>query len=134
MGTRNLKQPPIQVQFNNIEEIRMGSPYNGCDVELIGNYNIELPLATWQDRYAWSSDFRILVLIKWDLDENVAGFRFFTINIESEMTQESKKILGLVNNIFIEGQKIKINKFLFDKEKAAMGISCSVEEEYNLPV
>ena len=83
MNTLNLDYPPFKIQFKNLEEIRMGSPYNGCDLELVGSNNhIRLPKATWQDKYAWSFDFKVLVLIEWQLEEHFTGFRFFIIDTD----------------------------------------------------
>jgi hypothetical protein len=74
---------PFEINIINPQEIRMGSPYNCCHIELVGNSKITLPKAGWQDKYAWSSDSKYLVLIKWNLEDNEPGFHLFLITIET---------------------------------------------------
>jgi hypothetical protein len=112
-------------------EVRMGSPYNSCKIELLGQNKIHLPKARWQDKYAWTNDSKKLVLIKWDFENNEPGFHLFYIDIETGKTVESKKISGLPNTISIVDNKITVNKFLFDKTKSVPGnLCCNVNEEF----
>lgn len=120
---------PFEIEFSNVMEIRMGSPYNSCDIKFTGATNIEIPNVSWQDKYAWSSDFAKLVIVKWDFDNNIAGFHLFTIEIASGKTHESPKFLGLLNSLSIVDDKIHINKFLFNKEKSVTGALCCNEDE-----
>lgn len=128
MENMNLK-PLFEVRFTNIDEIRMGSPYNTCKIEIIGISNIKLPAtAGWQDKYAWTPDFKQLVLIKWNTS-NEPGFHFFIIDIESGESRESPKVLGLLNNLSIIGKNIFYNKFLFNAEKSMRGQLCCESDE-----
>lgn len=127
----NTIKRPFQVKVTNAGEVRMGSPYNNCDIELIGFEKLKLPKAGWQDKYAWSEDSKNLLLIKWNFQNNVPGFHLFLINTETGQTKESPRFTGLPNNISITGNKIKINKFLYDKEKTKSGNPCcEVDEEF----
>jgi hypothetical protein len=120
---------PFQVKVTNVEEVRMGSPYNACNIELVGYDEIKLPSAGWQDKYAWADDFKQLVLIKWNFENNQPGFHLFVIDIESGQIKESSRLFGLPNNISFVGDKIKINKFLYDKEKSESGsLGCNIDE------
>lgn len=33
---------PFEIKCNSVAEIRMGSPYNGCDIQFVGQSNIKL--------------------------------------------------------------------------------------------
>src|SRR6185437_17168936 len=102
----------------------MGSPYNFCEIELIGYNKVHLAKNGWQDKYAWNSDYSKLVLVKFDLENNDAGFRFFVINVDTGETEETKRYFGLINQISIVGNKIVINKFIYDKIKSEPGNLC----------
>ena len=111
----------------------MGSPYNYCHIELIDYRALEIPKGGWQDKYAWSSDYKKLVLIQWDFENGEPGFHFFIIDTEINQIKEGQRIPGLVNKIEIENEKIKINKYLYDKEKSEPGnLCCNIDEEYDL--
>ena len=122
---------PFQIRMSHIEEIRMGSPYYGCDIELIGFDKIKLPKHGWQDKYAWTDDSKQLALIKWNFESNKPGFHLFLIDVQTGQTKESPILFGLPNNISFTGNKIKINKFLYDKEKSEPGyLCCNIDEVY----
>src|SRR5688572_18477984 len=106
---------PFQVKIINAGEIRMGSPYKHCEIELVGSDKIKLPKAGWQDKYAWTIDSKRLVLIKWgDFENNLPDFYLFLIDTETGNTKESSRLSGLPNDISIAGEKVKLNKFVFD--------------------
>jgi len=111
----------------------MGSPYNFCEIELIGYNKVHLAKNGWQDKYAWNSDYSKLVLVKFDLENNDAGFRFFVINVDTGETEETKRYFGLINQISIVGNKIVINKFIYDKIKSEPGnLCCEFDEEFEI--
>lgn len=104
---------PFEIKFISIGEIRMGSPYNGCDIQFIGQTNIKLENAWWQDKFAWRHDNKYLVLIQWDLENNDPGFHFKIFNTETGKSHTSDRIMGMVNNLSITDNKILYNKFLY---------------------
>ena len=108
----------------------MGSPYNACDIELVGTDKIQLTKATWQDKFAWSSDSKTLVLVKWDIDSNNPVFKLVLVDTETGATQESIKMLGAVNSLIVAGKTVRYNKFYFDKAKSKEKLCCEVEEDY----
>ena len=56
---------PFKVSITNVSEIRMGSPYNLCDIELLGFNKVKFSKGrAWQDKYAWRDDFEKIVFIK----------------------------------------------------------------------
>ena len=122
---------PFQIKFLNVGEVRMGSPYNSCDIELIGT-DIKLPNFGWQDKSAWTSDSKNLVLVKWNFDKNEPSFNLYIINTITEQILISEKILGLPNSISISNGIVKYNKFLYDKAKSVPGqyLCCNYDEEF----
>lgn len=122
---------PFLIKFTNANEIRMGSPFNSCDIEIVGFDKIKLPKCSWQDKYAWTDDSKKLLLIKWNFENNDPGFHLFLIDTETGQKKESSRLLGLPTNVSIIGNKIKISKFLYDKKKSVAGkLCCEVEEEF----
>jgi len=106
---------PFQINITNVYEIHMGSPYNDCEIELVGFNKAKLPRVGWQDKYAWSSDSTNLVLIKWNNEKNKPSFN-----------------LILINKISLNEYRVKFNKFLYDKEGSSSGnLCCTIDEEYN---
>ena len=124
---------PFQIRIIDQGEIRMGSPYHSCEIQLIGFDKVQIPKYGGQDKYAWSDDSKNLVLIQYDLKDNEPGFHFFIIDTETGMMRESERIFGLVNAIAIEENKIKYSKFLLDRTKSKPGdLCCHTDEEYIL--
>jgi hypothetical protein len=126
---------PFKIKFLDTSEVRMGSPYNNCHIELIGT-DIKLPKVGWQDKFAWTSDSKKLVLVKWNFDKNEPSFHFFIIDTQTGKSFESKRIFGLLDNLSIGNNIIKYRKFLYDKIKSIPGkeLCCHFEEEYEFPL
>lgn len=121
----------LKIKITNRDELRMGSPYNICNIELPDLKFIDLPKAGWQDKYALSNDSKTLVLIKWNLEGNNPGFHFFIIDTITGAITRSERIAGLVNEIHITGNRIQYNKFLYDKSKPEAGsLCCNIDAEY----
>jgi hypothetical protein len=120
---------PFQIKVTNHREIRMGSPFIFCDIELVGFDKLKLPTSGWQDKYAWADNSEKLALIKWDFENNDPGFRIFLIDIEMGKLKESLRIFGLPNSISFVEHNIIVNKFLYDKEKSKPGKLCCDTDE-----
>jgi len=121
---------PFQVIFKNVNEVRMGSPYNSCDIEIVGTNKIQLPKASWQDKLVWSDDSKTLVLVKWDLDRNNPVFKLVKIDTETGTIQESIRMLGAVNSLKVTDNTVRYNKFYYDKVKSKEKLCCEIEEDY----
>ena len=121
---------PIQVFFKNVGEIRMGSPYNTCSIEIVGSEKIQLPTASWQDKLAWSDDSKALVLVKWELAGNNPAFKLVKIETETGRIQESIRMLGAINTLKLTSNTVHYNKFYYDKVKSGEKLCCEVEEDY----
>jgi hypothetical protein len=122
---------PFLIKATNSGEVRMSSPYNTCEIELVGFEKLKLPKGGWQDKYVWTDDSKKLILIKWDFENNEPGFHLFLIDTETGQTKESPRFFGLPNSVSVIRDKIKINKFLYNKEKSSAGkLCCEVDEEF----
>jgi hypothetical protein len=131
----NQLKRPFQITIINPSEVRMGSPYNICEIELENFDKVKIPKGGWQDIYAWSSDSKRLVLVKWDFKDNIPGFHLVLIDTEIGNTHESQRFYGLPNSISIEENKVKLNKFLHDKQKSSMGkLCCNINEEFEFTI
>jgi hypothetical protein len=124
---------PIKIKIVGLpSEIRMGSPYNSCELDFSGT-TLDLPKNNWQDKYAWADNNKYLTLIQWNLDDNEPGFHFYIINTETDTLTKSERIMGLVNDLKIKDDKIIYNKFLHNREKSKSGnLCCHVEEDYEI--
>ncbi len=89
----------LEPTFQNVEEIRMGSRYNVCDLELQGNWIPSLPTYDWQDKYAKSDNGRYLALVAWDVVDNHPGFRIIIIDIRKRSIRKTKRIIGCCESI-----------------------------------
>ncbi len=114
------------------DEIRMGSPYNLCELSFSGT-SINLPTGGWQDKYAWSENNKYLVLIHYDFEDNDPGFHFYIIDTETDKLKITERIGGFVNNLKIKENKIKYNKFSFNRVKSnSKELCCNTIEEHEI--
>ena len=85
----------ITPNFTNIFEIRMGSPFNCCELSLSGNWVPELPKEGWQDKFAHDPSGRYLALILWDNSENSnPGFCVVVIDSKEKKVEKKQRIEG----------------------------------------
>ncbi len=121
---------PFEIKFISVREIRMGSPYNGCDIQFIGQTNIKLGDAWWQDKFAWSDDSKYLVLIQWNLDNNDPGFHLTIFNTLTGQSQTSERIMGMVNNVSVTNNIVLYNKFLYSSKTKDGKLLGNTDNEY----
>ena len=121
---------PFLIILKDVTEIRMGSPYNSCAIELSGADKITLPKATWQDKYAWNDSSTKLVLVKWEGFSDGPVFRLFIIDTETGKTQESIRMFGAINNLQIKGNTITYSKFYYNRAMSKDTLCCKVQEDY----
>jgi hypothetical protein len=100
----------LRVRFSNIGEIRMGSPYNVCDVSFYGDWIPSLPTTDWQDIKATSPDKKKIALVLWNATGNIPGFHIIRIDIQSESYHKTKRILGLCKKLYWEDGQFKWEK------------------------
>jgi hypothetical protein len=97
---------PFDIDIFNSNEIRMGSPFNICEIKLRGT-EIQIPEGGWRDKFEWSLDNKFLVLIQWNIDKlNDPGFNFYIIDISKQSVQISERIKGIIEDFRVSGEKI----------------------------
>jgi hypothetical protein len=89
----------FKVSFKNCFEIRMGSPYQLCELVLEGDWLPELGDRAWQNKYLLSTDGQILVLSAWDVVLNRPGFKLIILNGHEHTVQETARIAGCCTSL-----------------------------------
>jgi hypothetical protein len=84
----------LKVAFLNQSEIRMGSPFNECEIQLSGDWIPNLGKHDWQDVTASSPDQRFVALVYWDASGNQPGFHLVTIDLVERSVTTSDRYLG----------------------------------------
>ena len=90
----------LRIKFLNVREIRMGSPYNLCEIRFEGDWIPPLPTEDWQDKKALSPDGRYVALIRWNTKGNRPGFHVVRIDTKRRKYHTTKRILGLCDRIW----------------------------------
>lgn len=104
----------LSVAFSNCGEIRMGSPYNVCDLELTGAWVPDLPNRDWQDRTAASPDGRYIGLVFWDDTKgNEPWFRVVTLDCTRKTVVVSDAVEGCCKRLFWNGSEFSYDRSLY---------------------
>ena len=113
----------FKVNFINPREIRMGSPYYMCRIEIEGNSKLKVDDAAWQNICACTDDKKYLALIEFNLTNNEPGFHIVIFNTLTGAFRRSDRIMGLVNSISFckDTSMVRYNKFLYTGEKTDAG-------------
>src|SRR5688500_6271872 len=69
-----------RVRFSGCTEIRMGSPFQACEVSLDLEWQPEIPRNDFQDLFAESPDQRHIALVRWSIANNEPGFVIYTLD------------------------------------------------------
>jgi len=83
-----------EIKFENICEIRMGSPFNGADVILSGDYIPDLSEHTFQDIGLINEAGDICYLVQWDQESGGPGFIVWKIDASKKCVTKSQKQTG----------------------------------------
>lgn len=97
----------LNIQFKNIREIRMGSPYNLCEIEISGSWIPPLQTYDWQDLIAYNPDKRHIALIQWNTTGNIPGFHVVRIDSKLQKWHKTKRIPGICKKVFWENEGFK---------------------------
>jgi hypothetical protein len=89
----------LRIKFVNVREIRMGSPYNLCEIRFSGEWIPPLPTEDWQDLKAISPDGRYVALVMWNTKGNLPGFHVVRIDTRKRKYHKTKRIMGLCRKI-----------------------------------
>mgnify|MGYP006305371023 CR=1 FL=1 len=107
-----IKKEKLTIKFKNIREIRMGSPYQVCEISFKGEWIPPLPDYDWQDIKAISPDKNQIALVRWNTLGNIPGFHIIRINVEKKSYHKTRKIIGICKKIYW-----KDGKFIWEKNK-----------------
>jgi hypothetical protein len=86
--------PSLGIHFHHVMEIRMGSPYQVCQIHWSGEWTPNLPTTDWQDRLAWREDDGAVALVHWETPGNQPGFRIVVIDVRARTVEISERFLG----------------------------------------
>jgi hypothetical protein len=101
----------LAVEFIDCGEVRMGSPYDCCNIKLEGSWIPKLPTRDWQNVSASSPDGRFLGLVRWSTADNQPGFYVFTIDLQDRAVRKSSRIKGCCESLWWEGARFKWRAF-----------------------
>lgn len=93
----------IKIQFRHVREIRMGSPFNICEIGFTGEWTPDLPQTDWQDLCVKREGGNLVALVRWDTPGNQPGFRIHVLDASSRSMKISDRFLGCCEAIRWEG-------------------------------
>jgi hypothetical protein len=106
------------IEFEVLGEIRMGSPYNGANVKLSGDFVPELGDFTFQDIYLVSENGRTCYLVQLAIDKD-PGFIVWKIDADNNKVTKSSRIEGCCDSLFYDNESIKTVAWNWDPIKKA---------------
>ncbi|MFZ2494076.1 MAG: hypothetical protein WA208_21555 [Thermoanaerobaculia bacterium] len=95
------------VEFLDCSEIRMGSPFNVCRLQLQLGWSPDLPNDDWQDLAAESPDGRFIALVRWEVRSNDPGFIIFTLDNVEQRVDRSERHAGCCERIWWSGNSFE---------------------------
>jgi hypothetical protein len=104
----------IRVAFRECTEVRMGSPYKVCRVELQGGWVPTLPEGGqgFQDLAAWSADGHLLALVRWSTPSNSPGFKILVVSVPEQKIHTSRRIKGCCQSLVWEAHECRYTAWL----------------------
>lgn len=103
-----------RVEFNNTNEVRMGSPYLVVeDFKLVGDYVPSINMRdSLQDKYLILDDQNIIFLVAWDVSpDNNPGFRVLKIDGTSKKMSSSERVPGCCKTLSISAGTLNVEVF-----------------------
>ncbi|WP_145308700.1 hypothetical protein [Gimesia fumaroli] len=100
----------LRIRFKNRQELRQGSLWNRCDLQMSGEWIPALSLGNWQDLKAVSPDQRYVALVQWNTKENQPGFHVVRIDTHARTYHKTKRIAGLCREL-----KWQQDRFVWEK-------------------
>lgn len=94
--------------FEQIREVRMGSPYHICTIRFSESLRPRLPTTDYQDLFAVSPDEKHYALVRWDTPDNEPGFRVIIVNSETADLWQSQRIKGCCKGLELAGSEVII--------------------------
>jgi len=94
----------LQLHFEPRGEIRMGSPYQLCSVQIEGPWVPDLTAEpVWSNVYGRSPDSTVVALVQWDIVRNDPGFRVVTLDSVKRTVQTSGRLVGICESLMWVG-------------------------------
>lgn len=103
----------LKVRFHNCREMRMGSPFDNCDLKAAGDWippELQEP-RDWVKIKALSADNRRLALACWETPGNVPGFRILVIDTAARRVQISERLPGCCNGLKFDAEGLQWQAF-----------------------
>lgn len=92
------------IEFDILGEIRMGSPYNGANVKLSGDYVPDFSSFTFQDKALISDDGRTCYLVQWDINNDDPGYIVWKIEANTRKISKSVRIKGCCESLNLKNE------------------------------
>ncbi len=112
-----MNHPKITVHFDNLGEVRMGSPYNLATLRIDGSWNPGLRETDWQDIHAHSESGRYHALVRWDYLDGAPGFRLFLLDAQKKKVFKSDRMEGCCSSVEWRGTGFSFQTFRYLAEK-----------------
>jgi hypothetical protein len=86
-------------RFGRCREVRMGSPYNACELTFEGSWVPDLPERSWYDRWARDPEGRYLALVAWDPEGDEPAFRVWVVDTRARTVVVGPRFVGFCEAI-----------------------------------
>lgn len=106
------------IEFDVLGEIRMGSPYNGANVKLTGDYIPALGDFTFQDISLVSENGRTCYLVQWAIDKD-PGYIVWKVDADNKTLTKSNRIEGCCDSLYFDNESVKTVAWNWDSNKKA---------------
>jgi len=105
---------PYKLSFNNISEVRMGSPFNKANVTLVGSYVPSLAGKEFQDVGLVCKNGIKCAIVQWDLVENEPRFKIWILDQETEKASISEPIVGACISLMESNDDLIVKVWSYD--------------------
>ena len=89
----------FDVEIHSANEIRMGSPYKVCHLRFSGEWVPDLPETDWQDIVVWNENRSKVALVRWEVPQNIPGFRIIVVDPTNKSVKTSERFQGCCQSI-----------------------------------
>lgn len=105
-----------KIEFINLVEVRMGSPFNVAEVVLSGKFIPDLSASSFQDVSVVSSDGEKCFLVEWLFERGDPGFCIWMLDENKKSVQKSKRFFGCCEGLDLKNSKLVIKFWRFNPE------------------
>lgn len=105
-----------RIRFKNVCEVRMGSPYNIAEPELVGQFVPDLSQFDFQDKSSISISGDRVAISQWAIEENDPGFIIWCISGKKRTVWKSPRFRGICEALsFVSEDLVEISIFNADQ-------------------